>query len=139
MRRRSAIAGVLLATGSSLALAHGEELVLYWLTSEVTLLVASILTFLLWREKMRTKLFLFTVLLVAAAATNITPFMPGSLSFMVELGPVGLFALFALVPVVVAGAVYVGMRFISNRRRAQMPPNNAFESGPPSAAAQRER
>lgn len=115
MNRRIASIGGLLTAVPGVAVAHGQELVLYWFTSEGVLLVASLFFLFLWRERMRTKVFLFAVVVATAAATNMVPFMPGSLSLMAELGPIGLFGLFALVPIAVAGLVYSVIRFASNR------------------------
>lgn len=102
-----------------------------WFASEALLLFTGVLGLVLWRERMRTKTLLFAILVLAAAGTNAIPFLPGSLSFMVEL---------AVLPLALTVAAYIAMRVASKRRRGDgMPPNNAFESGPPSAAAQRER
>jgi hypothetical protein len=102
--------GGLLTAIPTLAPAHGQELILYWLTSEMALLVVSIACFFVWRERTRVKALILGVVVAAAVATNIVPFMPGSLSFMADLGPIGLFGLFVLVPLGVAGTVYILLR-----------------------------
>jgi hypothetical protein len=134
MNRRSASIGGLVTAVPGVAIAHGQELVLYWFTSEVALLVASLFCLFLWRERTRTKVFLFAVVVATAAATNMVPFMPGSLSFMAELGPIWLFGLFALVPVAVAGLVYAVIRFASNRARDTNGAQQAAASNAPKAA-----
>lgn len=115
MNRNAVGIGGLLSGIPTVALAHGQELVLYWFISEVTLLVVSVASFFLWRERTGIKVLIFGIVVAAAIATNIAPFMPGSLSFMAELGPIGLFGLFALVPIGVAGIVYAIIRFAFNR------------------------
>jgi hypothetical protein len=110
MNRNAASIGGLLSGIPTRALAHGQEVILYWFTAEVTLLVVSVACFLLWRERTRVKALSLGVVMAAAIATNIVPFMPGSLAFMTDVGPIGLFGLFVLVPIGAAGAVYVIFR-----------------------------
>jgi hypothetical protein len=118
MNGRVATIGGLLSGVPAFALASGQELILYWFTAEVVLLVVSIACFFLWREKMRIKLLVFGVVVAAAAATNIVPFMPGSLSFMTDLGPIGAFGLFALAPIAVAGFAYAIIRLTTGAQQS---------------------
>ena len=115
-RRVATIAGLLSGVPTS-SLASGQELILYWFTAEVALLVLTVACFFLWRERTSMKVLIVGVVVTTAAATNVVPFMPGSLSLMTELGPFGLFGLFALVPIAIAGLVYAIVRLVFNRAR----------------------
>ena len=115
MNQRVVGTTALLSAVPSVALAHGQELVLYWLASDVVLIAVTALFLIFWREKFRTKLTLLAILVIVAAATNAVPFLPGSLSLMSDFGAVGLFALFTMVPLGVAGVTYAAMRCIWSR------------------------
>ncbi len=134
MKRRVATIGGLLSGIPTVSLASGQELILYWFTAEVALLVLTVACFFLWREKTSIKVLIVGVVVATAAATNIIPFMPGSLAFMTDLGPLGLFGLFALVPIAVAGLSYAIIRLAFNRARDTSGAQQSAAADAPKAA-----